>query len=90
MFTTCGYPNTVIHILEIYFYNLRLGSTIPVFLATPVGVSEAADDLRAILVVPLVLLEPEGVRVLLRETIISYGHEETLVALPVVDFPENL
>lgn len=64
MFTTCGYPIKVFHILEVYFYNLRLGSTIPVFLATPVGESEAADDLRAILVVPLVLLEPDGVRVL--------------------------
>lgn len=36
----------------------------PVFLAIPVGVSEAAEDLRAILVVPPVLLEPEGFRVL--------------------------
>lgn len=47
------------------FYNLRLGSTIPVFLDAPVGVSEAAEDLRVILVVPLVLLEPEGFRVLI-------------------------
>lgn len=46
------------------FYSLRLGSTIPVFLDAPVGVSEAVDDLRAILVVPLALLEPEGFRVL--------------------------
>lgn len=45
-------------------YTLRLGSMMPVFLATPVGVSEAPDDLRISLVCPLVLLEPEGVRVL--------------------------
>lgn len=43
---------------------MRLGSAMPVFLAIPVGVSEAAEDLRAILVVPPVLLEPEGFRVL--------------------------
>lgn len=42
---------------------------IPVFLATPVGVSDAPEDLRTILVVPPVLLEPEGVRVLVVEVL---------------------
>lgn len=51
------------------FYTLRLGSIIPVFLATPVGVSDAPEPLRTILVVPPVLLEPEGVRVLVVEVL---------------------
>lgn len=45
-------------------YTLRFGSTIPVFLATPDGESEAADGFRVTLVLPPVLLEPDGVRVL--------------------------
>lgn len=44
-------------------YNFLLGSTIPVFLGTPDEESDA-EGLRPTLVVPPVLLEPEGVRVL--------------------------